>query len=521
LKKSLPFLIIFVVLLTACSLLNTEEQTSVTLTDAGKSISVNTIPGVTVDQLLNEQKIQLSPLDKVTPPLTTFLNGGELIVITRISEEFSIVESVLPFEQQTIKNESLSEGQTVLIQPGVNGRLQSTHRILYEDGKEVSRTIVKEEIIQPPKPEILMIGVQSPFSAVDITGVIAYISSSNAWVMDENTGNRKIVVSTGDLDGRIFSISFDRKWLLFSRSAEDTSGEKINSLWLVDITKDEPKLINTGIRDVVHYADWVPGRNRTFSYSTVEPRATAPGWQANNDLHIYRFDVDGEKADDTVLVDSNSGGIYGWWGSTYQWSPDGTKLAYARPDSIGIVNLKSGELESLIDFAPYQPKTDWAWVPGIQWSAQGSVLFTVVNNVENGAQTSDSYDLAAILIETKRVIPLVSRCGLFCYPTPSNTAGEQDYFIGFLSAILPDQSENSRYALSIMDRDGSNRKKLYPGEGVRGLDPQLLSWSPADEAGAAQWLAFMSQGNMMLVEIPSGTIKQVTGDGSISKIIWR
>ncbi len=185
------------------------------------------------------------------------------------------------------------------------------------------------------------------------------------------------------------------------------------------------------------------------------------------------------------------------------------------------MNLKSGELESLIDFAPYQPKTDWAWVPGIQWSAQGSVLFTVVNNVENGAQTSDSYDLAAILIETKRVIPLVSRCGLFCYPTPSNTAGEQDYFIGFLSAILPDQSENSRYALSIMDRDGSNRKKLYPGEGVRGLDPQLLSWSPADEAGAAQWLAFMSQGNMMLVEIPSGTIKQVTGDGSISKIIWR
>ncbi len=508
-------------LLTACSLLSTEEQISVTLTESGISSSVSTDQGVTVDQVLSEQKIQLGPLDKITPPLTTFLNGGELIVITRVSEEFSIVESVLAFEQQTIKNESLSEGQTVLIQPGVNGRMQSTYRILFEDGQEVSRTIVKEEIIQPPKPEILMIGVQSPFSSIEIDGVIAYISSSNAWTMNGNTGNRKIIVSTGDLDGRIFSISLDRKWLLFSRSAEDPSGEKINSLWLVDITKDEPKLIDTGIRDVVHYADWVPGKNRTFSYSTVEPRATAPGWQANNDFHIYRFDIDGEKADDTVLVDANSGGIYGWWGSTFQWSPDGSKLAYARPDSIGIVDTKSGELESLIDFTPYQPKTDWAWVPGIQWSAEGSVLFTVINNMENGEQAAANYDLAAILLDSKRVVPLVSRCGLFCYPIPSNPADTEDYLVGFLSAILPDQSETSRYALNIMDRDGSNRKKLYPSEGLQGLDPQLISWSPIEDTEMGQWLAFSAKGNMMLVEIPSGTIKQVTGDGSISRIVWR
>lgn len=474
-----------------------------------------------MDQVLNEQKIQLGPLDKVTPPLTTFLNGGELIVITRVSEEFSIVESVLAFEQQTIKNESLSEGQTVLIQPGVNGRMQSTYRIIHEDGMEVSRTIVKEEIIQPSKPEILMIGVQSPFSSIDIDGVIAYISSSNAWLMDGNTGNRKIVVSTGDLDGRIFSLSFDRKWLLFSRSAEDPSGEKINSLWIADITKDEPKLYDTGIRDVVHYADWVPGKNRTFSYSTVEPRATAPGWQANNDFRIYRFDIDGEKADDTVLVDSNSGGIYGWWGSTFQWSPDGSKLAYARPDSIGIVDTKSGEFESLIDFTPYQPKTDWAWVPSIQWSKEGLVLFTVINNAEGSEQSLDNYELAAILLDSKRVVPLVSRCGLFCYPIPSNPADTEDYLVGFLSAILPDQSETSRYALNIMDRDGSNRKKLYPSEGLQGLDPQLVSWSPGEDTGNGQWLAFTANGNMILVEINSGTIKQVTGDGSISKIFLR
>jgi len=152
-------------------------------------------------------------------------------LITRVTEEFIVIESVVPFEQQTIKNESLSEGNTVLIQSGVNGRKQSTYRVLYEDGLEVSRTLAKEEIIQPAKPEILMIGVQSPFTAEEIEGTIAYISSSNAWVMNINTGNRKVVDSSGDLDGSsIFLYHLTVKWLLYTRSADETDNEQINSL---------------------------------------------------------------------------------------------------------------------------------------------------------------------------------------------------------------------------------------------------------------------------------------------------
>ena len=45
-------------------------------------------------------------------------------------------ESVLPFEQQTVKNESLQEGQKVLIQSGVNGKVQTIYRVVYENGIE-------------------------------------------------------------------------------------------------------------------------------------------------------------------------------------------------------------------------------------------------------------------------------------------------------------------------------------------------------------------------------------------------
>ncbi len=519
-KKTFLILVIVVFSLVGCITNSGDNQSiAVTILDGNQTIPVNATFGATVDQVLKGQQITIGALDRVSPSLNTFLQDGDMITITRVSEEFSIVESVLPFEQQTIKNESLPEGQSVLIQSGVNGRLQTTYRIVFENGKEVSRILFKEEVVQEPKPEIIMIGVQSPFTAVSIDGVIAYLSSGNAWIMEINTGNRKIVVSSGDLDGRIFTLSFDRKWLLFSRSNNNDDNEIINSLWLVDLTKEDSKLVDTGIRNVVHYADWVPGKGRTFSYSSVEPRATAPGWQANNDLHLFTFDDEGKKVDDKVLVDANSGGIYGWWGTIFQWSQDGSQLAYARPDSIGTVDTKKGTLVNLINFEPYQPKTDWAWVPGISWSADHLVLYTVLNENEFGSSTMDSYSLSAILMDTKRILPIIPKCGLFCYSTLSFSDEKGNYQVAYLSAILPDQSETSRYNLYIMDRDGSNRKKIYPGEGQQGLDPQSVYWSPA--LSDTIRVAFIAQGNLMLAEPSTGMIRPITGDGSISKINWR
>jgi hypothetical protein len=499
--------------------IETEDAISVTISDANDTTTIQAAPGITIDQVLREQKVNLNPLDRVDPPLTTTVVGGELILITRVTEEFSVSESVVAFEQQTVKNESLAEGQTLLIQPGVNGLKQSTHRILRENGVETSRTLVKEEIIQPAKPEIVMIGVQSPFSALDINGVIAYISSANAWIMNSNTGNRRVVASTGDLDGRVFSLSYDRKWLLFSRSADATEGDHINSLWLVDITRTGSTPFDTGIRDVVLYAEWVPGRTNTFAYSTVEPREAAPGWQANNDLHLFTITDTGAKERDFLQVEINSGGIYGWWGTTFKWSPDGSRLAYSRPDSIGLVNFVSGQLVSLLDFEPYQPKTDWAWVPGIEWSRDGSAIYTVQRSANSTSNEDSEYDLVALLVESGRVLPLVDGCGLFCYPVLSTKDASGYIRVGYLSAIFPTQSETSRYNLYVMDRDASNRKKLYPSEGQQGLDPQLIAWSPGSRS--TSFLAFIAQGNLMLSELPSGVVKQVTGDGSIARVIWR
>ncbi len=184
------------------------------------------------------------------------------------------------------------------------------------------------------------------------------------------------------------------------------------------------------------------------------------------------------------------------------------------------MDIKTGEMESILDFDPYEPKTDWAWVPGIQWSDDGLALYTVQKMVISNGTNAENFNLIAILLDSKRVLPLVERCGLFCYPVPSSNDQSGKFLVGYLTAILPDQSETSRYNLYVMDRDGSNRKKLFPGEGQQGLDPQFVGWSPLSGNSVFR-LVFISQGNIMFADLPSGLIKQITGDGTVSKVIWR
>ena len=50
----------------------------------------------------------------------------------------------------------------------------------------------------------------------------------------------------------------------------------------------------------------------------------------------------GSVLSDEEIIGTNSGGIYGWWGTQFAWSPDGSSLAYSRPDEIGLVDIQTG-----------------------------------------------------------------------------------------------------------------------------------------------------------------------------------
>ncbi len=205
--KKVLLILSFFLFLTSCDSSLFVNKVDITVSDAGILTSIKVNKGISIENALSEAGINLNALDKVEPSTSAIIDLPLTITITRVTEEYSVEESILPFEQQTVKNESLPLGQKVLIQSGINGKTQVIYRVVYENGAKVSNTFVSSETMVPSQPEIVMIGVQSPYSVQSINGMIAYISSGNAWVMEANTGNRRAISTSGNLDGRIFSLS--------------------------------------------------------------------------------------------------------------------------------------------------------------------------------------------------------------------------------------------------------------------------------------------------------------------------
>jgi hypothetical protein len=524
------FLLLAVFFMSACAPpVATQALITAKVTVDGNSKSLNLPVGSTVQQALEQAGIVLEYLDRVEPAPYSLLTDGVEIRVIRVKEDFTVEQEVIPFERKMLQTESLPSEQTMLSQSGVNGLREITYRHVFEDGMEVSKFPVRETIVNEAIPEIIMVGIQTPFVPVEIPGRIVYLLGSNAWMMEQTTGNRKPVVTTGDLDGHIFSLSEDGSRLLFTRRS--TEEGQINSLWVADLNTDPIELYDLQVLNVIHFADWVPDpKIDKVAFSTVEPRSTAPGWQANNDFNVLNFSPSGWVSRWKVYVDANSGGVYGWWGSNFAYEPSGSRLAYARPDSIGLVNLEEGTLTPLVNITPLQTGGDWAWVPGFSWSPDGGNMVFVDHSAPPGStqpEESPNFDLGTILLESGNSLRMVPQTGMFAYPvfSPPQTlqSGEIGYQVAFLQAILPSQSETSRYRLVVMDRDGSNQTILFPQEGEPGLEPQQVAWSPAPLPGKPQnWIAVISQGNLWLVDTQGVEApQQVTGDGLVSRFNWK
>lgn len=509
-------------LLTGCrSPQVTSADIIIHITADGEARDVTVPAGSTVSQALQAAGIMIESLDRTEPPLYTVMNDDDEIKLTRVKEVFETEEQVIPFERQVVRNESLPEGETRLVQAGVNGLQELTYRQVLEDNVEISRSVVKSVTLQEAVPEIVMIGAQSSFAPLPIPGKLVYLAGGNAWIIDTSTANRTPLVTTGDLDGRIFELAPNGSYLIFTRKSTKPPDKEINTLWAMRATAGS-KLFSTSVSNVVHFADWIPNTS-SIAYSTVEPRSTAPGWQANNDLHRYSIST-GEKR---KILDASSGGVYGWWGMTFAFSADG-RLAYARPDGIGLVDLDGKYLKPLLDITPLNTHSDWAWLPAITWGPDGKTLYFTSHAPPSGLvseEDSPFFDISATSFENNATVQIAQQSGLFAYPSASplqSSSRERQYQVAYLQATFPEQSETSRYRLVVMDRDGSNRRIIFPAIDAPGLEPQFPVWAPDPiEGQAGDFLAVIYQGNLWLVDSGNGQAYQVTGDGLVTRIDWR
>jgi len=469
-----------------------------------------TIAGGTVRDALSAAGVVLGALDRVQPDLYVEVTPGMVIVITRVEERYETERVVVPYTRKVVVNEALPTGETRLVQLGENGEDEITYRVVLEDGKLVERTRVSQVRVKQPQDEIVAVGATHSLRALPLEGTVAYLAAGNAWVMRENSAARRPLTTEGDLDGRVFDLSPDGRWLLYTRRIEGDIETPFNQLWMIKTTVVGELPISLPVRGVL-YAQWLPDGEQ-IAYSTAERTASSPGWRANNDLWIGKADPRAIVRA-TQLITANTGGAYSWWGSTFAWSPDGKTLAYARADEIGTYDVISRTLTVLHSFAPYNTYSEWVWTPGLSWSPDGRFVAAVVHGAplaNEDVHDSPLFDLWLFAADGSLRVSLAERVGMWSAPSWGR------YGLLHGQAVDALHSVDSRYTLILRDHDGSNPRQVFPqGEATGVLPPPEIAWSPSGDA-----FLFVYNGNLYLGSIRGGLPQQLTSTGQVSRPRW-
>ncbi|WP_163969225.1 G5 and 3D domain-containing protein [Oceanobacillus halotolerans] len=119
--------------------------------------------GGTVKELLAEEEINIDEdLDKVDPGLKKTVKQDDLIKIVRVEKEEVEVEEAVAFETERKNDDSIEKGKEQVITQGQEGKVKKVYEITKENGEEVNRELVKEEVIQESKNRVVAVGTKEP-----------------------------------------------------------------------------------------------------------------------------------------------------------------------------------------------------------------------------------------------------------------------------------------------------------------------------------------------------------------------
>ena len=117
-----------------------------------------------IETMLTAEGIQLNDLDKVSPSKEEPLEDGLKIAITRVeSKEIKEVKT-LDYATVTKKDSNLEQGNKKVIQEGKPGEKVITTRVVYENGKEVSKKVISEVVTKKPVEKIVAMGTLGTYT---------------------------------------------------------------------------------------------------------------------------------------------------------------------------------------------------------------------------------------------------------------------------------------------------------------------------------------------------------------------
>lgn len=167
-----------------------EKAFQISLSDAGKEKHLWTT-STTVADFLKQHDLELNDTDKIEPSLDEKLTADHKVTITRIEKVTDVVEERIAYQVKRKEDRSLESGKEKVVQNGKEGTLKKHYNVVLENGKEVSRKLVKEETADGSIDKIVAVGTKEKKNQVVATAENTQVSRST-----NSTGKEYFVAST-------------------------------------------------------------------------------------------------------------------------------------------------------------------------------------------------------------------------------------------------------------------------------------------------------------------------------------
>lgn len=114
----------------------------------------------TVADLLRRLGIAVGRQDVLSAVSSSPLRDGEIIDVTRIRSGQVVANHPVPFPTVHRNDATLYVGDSKLARPGKNGVERVTYAVVYVNGMQIGKTIVKRVTVVPPVAEIVNVGTK-------------------------------------------------------------------------------------------------------------------------------------------------------------------------------------------------------------------------------------------------------------------------------------------------------------------------------------------------------------------------
>lgn len=115
----------------------------------------------TVADFLKTQHIKLNEYDRVTPALEAELKSDEVVKVIRVEKVTDVVETPIPYSVVMKKDTKLAKGKKKVVQKGQQGKLRKQVQITKENGKVVATKLLSSKVIQKSRDHVVAVGTKT------------------------------------------------------------------------------------------------------------------------------------------------------------------------------------------------------------------------------------------------------------------------------------------------------------------------------------------------------------------------